>query len=394
MQPIVVPTINTNDTDAKLVAWEKLDGALVAAGETIAVLETTKASFELPAEADGVLHTAAAIGDRCAFGTSIGWLFADAAERDRFLSERSAAPAAGLDDLVITQPARELIARHGISAAQLRGLGRKIVKEQDVRALVERGAVAVATPPGLAAGPSEVGAPSRTATPAAGTLQPTDQQKGIARVVSRSRATIPDSFVVKRLIVDAALDALGAFGREQKAMVGLPDLVVWIAARLGAEFPFWFGALADDLTFTPSTTGEIGVTFDVGQGLYIPVVRRAATLTLPEIAKQLSAYRMRAARNAFKAEDLAGGALTISINMDPDTVLVQPIILPPQTAMLSLGAPIPEVALEADGRATTRRIVQLGAAFDHRVINGHGANAFLTAIKRRVESPDPAEWSA
>ena len=65
MQPIIVPTINSNDTDALLLSWSKADGESVSAGETIAVLETTKATFDLAAEGDGVLQTDAQAQQRC-----------------------------------------------------------------------------------------------------------------------------------------------------------------------------------------------------------------------------------------------------------------------------------------------------------------------------------------
>ncbi|MEQ1860613.1 MAG: 2-oxo acid dehydrogenase subunit E2 [Chthoniobacteraceae bacterium] len=356
MQPIVVPTINNNDTEAKLVAWSKTDGDLVRRGETIAILETTKASFELAAEAEGVLQTAAKIGDHCAFGSSIGTIFADAAER---ATVATAVPQAA-DGFVVTEPARALALKHGITDAQLAALGRRIVKTRDVEALVGD--------PAGGAGLSEA-------------------QRGIARVVSRSHAEIPVSFLVKRIAVDAALAALAEFSREAKVVAGLPDLLVWSIARLPAQFPFFFGELRDGLEFRASSAGHIGVTFDLGGGLFIPVIRDAAQKSLAQVARDLMSFRMKALRKTFKAEDLAAGDLSISLNFDADTVFVQPIILPPQTCMVSVGAVLTELALDADGRPVPRRYLNLGVAFDHRVINGGDANAFATAIKRAIEEP-------
>lgn len=365
MQPIIVPTINSNDTDALLTAWAKNDGDEVRRGETIAVLETTKASFDLAAEADGLLHTTAEAGRRYDFGASLGWVFVDAAERDQFFLSRTSEKAApSATDLVITRAAQELIERHGIDEARLRALGKKAIKASDVEALI--------------GGPAP-----RADEPSA--LRPSAQQQTIARVVTRSRATIPDSFIVKKIGVDAALDALAQFSREQKVLAGLPDLLVWLVARLPGEFPFFFGRLGDDLRFAPSSAGNIGVTFDVGHGLFIPVVKNAAAMSLKEIAKTMMGFRMRAARNSFHAEELTGGDVSVSINMDADVLIVQPIILPQQTCMLSLSAVLSEVALDAAGQPIPRRFIQLGAAFDHRVINGYHANAFLNAIKRQLE---------
>jgi 2-oxoglutarate dehydrogenase E2 component (dihydrolipoamide succinyltransferase) len=361
MQAIVVPTINNNDTEAKLVVWTKGDGETVQRGETIAVLETTKASFELAAETDGVLQIGAKPGEMCAFGSTIGRVFTDDAER----ANAATAPVAAEEGFVITQPARELAQRHGVSEEQLRALGLRIVKARDVEALV--GA------PASGAGLSEA-------------------QRGIARVVARSRAEIPDSFLVKRIAVDAALAALAEFSREAKVVAGLPDLLVWSIARLPEQFPFFFGALRDGLDFQPSAAAHLGVTFDLGSGLFIPVIRGAAQKALAQIAREMMAFRMKALRKSFRAEDLAGGDLSISLNFEPDTVFVQPIILPPQTCMVSVGAVLTELVLDA-GQPVPRRYLHLGVAFDHRVINGSDANAFAAAIKRALEEPPHTSWT-
>lgn len=375
MKPILVPTINSNDTDARLVSWAKEDGDAVQTGETIAVLETTKATFDLPAESNGVFHANAIRNERCAFGATIGWIFSDKGEREQFIHRQLMdEPETGADaDYVLTKAAEVLADQHRISPERLRAMGKRVIKAGDIEALL------ASAPPPPPAGPR--------------LLTPSEPQQSIARVVSRSRSTIPDSFLVKKIAVDAALAALAEFGRGHKLMLGLPDLLAWIVSRLPGEFPYFFGELRDDLRFAPSVAGNIGVTFDLGSGLFIPVLRGAGAKSLAEIAKELMAFRVRAMRGKFSAAELSGGDLTISLNMDADIVFVQPVILPPQTCMLAVGAVMPEVTLDSNGAATQRHVLQLGVAFDHRVINGFHANAFANAIKTRIEQPAPGAWS-
>ena len=373
MQPIIVPTINSNDTDARLVSWAKGDGDTVQPGETLAVLETTKATFDLAAETGGILHTVALANERCDYGATIGWIFADAGERAQFIHRQLVdEPAVAVaTDYVLTKAAEALVEQYGIPPERLRALGKRVLKADDIDALL----VTAPTPATLS-----------------GQLSPSEAQRSIAKVVSRSRATIADSFLVKKISVDASLAALAEFGRAQQALLGLPDLLAWLVARLSGDFPFFFGELRDDLTFTPSQAGNIGMTFDLGGGLFIPVLREAGSKSLVEIAKTLMAFRVRAMRGKFNASELRGGDLTISLNMEADTVFVQPVILPPQTCMLAVGSVMPELMMEADGVVTQRRCLQLGVAFDHRVINGFHANAFANAIKTRIEHPTPDTW--
>ena len=386
MQSIIVPTINSNDSDAILQAWCKADGERVSAGETIAVLETTKASFDLAAEADGVLSISAEIGQRYEYGASLGWIFSDSAEKERFVSERNPVERTGVfaEKPMITRAARELAAAHGISEERLTGLGKRIVRGFDVEELIGRGEGAPVAPVVATAMPvSGQGGEPLSA-----------QQQSIARVVAHSRATIPEAFLLKKVQVDAALAEVARFSRQEKAMVSLPDLLVCLVSRLAPDFPAFYGALRDDLTFSESLAGNVGVTFDVGHGLFIPVVRNAGTLSLKEIAKVMMQFRMSATRNSFKSEALTGGDISLSLNMDADILCVIPVILKPQTCMLSVSAVLSELALDENGQPVSRRFIQLGVAYDHRAINGYHANAFANAIKARIETPDPAGWMA
>ncbi|EDY20261.1 catalytic domain of component of various dehydrogenase complexes [Chthoniobacter flavus Ellin428] len=365
MPSILVPTINSNESAAKLLAWKKAPGESVQCGETIAIFETTKASFDLAAEHAGILHPVAAENTECAFGSVVGYIFADEAERTAFRNNetqkvRSAPETQG--GPVITHAARELIAKLGITAEQIQSIGKKVIKAEDVEKLV---------PAAVAPGGVTLSA----------------QQRAIAGVVKRSHAQIPDSFLVKKIRVDAALTALAEFSRSEKVFANLPDLLVWVLARLPEKFPLFFGALSDDLQFFPSAAGNIGVTFDLGRGLFIPVIKEAGRLSLGEIAKTMMAFRMKAMRASFQASDLSGGDLSLSINMDADTLFVQPVILPPQTAMISIGSVQTEWVRPANGADLMEsRYIQLGIAFDHRVINGFGANGLANAIKEQLES--------
>jgi 2-oxoglutarate dehydrogenase E2 component (dihydrolipoamide succinyltransferase) len=365
MQSILVPTINSNESAAKLLAWKKAAGERIQCGETIAIFETTKASFDLAAEHDGILHPMAVENTECAFGSVVGYVFADEAERTAFRNDetRATRPAPGTQDgPVVTHAARELIAKHGITAQQIHALGKKVIKAEDVEKLLP-------------------------AAPARERIALSAQQRAIAGIVQRSHAQIPDSFLVKKVHVDAALTALAEFSRNERVFANLPDLLVWILARLPEKFPFFFGALSHDLQFVPSAAGNIGVTFDLGHGLFIPVIKEARQLSLGAIAKTMMAFRMKALRANFQAADLIGGDLSLSINMDTDILFVQPVILPPQTAMISIGSVQTEwVRPENSSDLAERRSVQLGVAFDHRVINGFAANALANAVKEQLES--------
>lgn len=372
MRPLVVPTINSNDLDAKLRLWAKASGDVVRQGELLAILESTKAAFELEAEYAGVLHCAAEPGKSYAFGATIGYLFDTADEHRRWLEAHPKKSDSHGPSYQLSRPARELVEKYGITEERLRALGRKIIRASDVEPLVRQQA--------------------SVASDSAELLHPSALQGTIARVVDQSHRTIPVTYVVQRIYVDSALAALARFTEEEKIMTGLPELLVFILSRLPSKFPFFFGELLPTLDFRHSAAGSIGVTYDFGKGLFVPVIKGAARLTIGEIAKQMMSLKLKAVRQSFKSEELSGGDLSLSLNTEPDIDLVLPIILPPQTCFLALSAITAACYLGPDGELQERNMVKLAGAFDHRVINGAQAGAFLTAIKKQVEEPDPAVW--
>jgi 2-oxoglutarate dehydrogenase E2 component (dihydrolipoamide succinyltransferase) len=363
-----MPKLNTVDTSYTLIEWLVPDGTEVAAGDTIAEVETSKAAEELVCDGGGVLHRAVEAPYECPVGAPIGMIFDTAAERDRFLADGprspSAAPAADPatgTGLVVTDAARALIDGHHISDETLRTLGKRVIKATDVERLIA--AVAPA---------EERHIPSRA-------------QRAVAATVSLSHATIPAAGLVIKVDIDAALAFLRRFGERDQAMFGPAELMVAAVAALRPQYPLFFACLADDGTATVSAGAHVGVTLDLGNGLYVPVIRDADQRRLIEIAERLMEFRIKALRGEFRSEELAGGSIAISLNDEPAVVFAQPLILPPMVCMLTLCAVQAEVYLDPAGAPRERRYLHVGLAYDHRLINGQDAAGFLGALKTLLE---------
>ncbi len=365
MHNLVVTKSNNNDDSFVVAEWFAENGEQVTAQQLVATVETSKATIELYSENHGILHRVKLAGERCEFGVTIGYIFENEAERQHFLTARQQDQEPEREDFTITRVAQEMMQQHGISVAEVRQLGKKLVKKSDIEALLRQ----------HTAGHTQ-------------TLTLSHRQATIAETVSRSHAVIPRAFLAMRVYCDQALHQLKELSSQADSLIGLTELLVKIIAGLHPQFPFFFGTLVNKTEFVPAAAPHIGVTLDVGKGLFIPVVRDAMTLTLPEIADILMDFRIKAFRNSFKLEELSDGALTISLNTEPDIVFVLPIILPEQTCMLTLNAVQEELFLQADQTVAIRSYVILGLAYDHRVINGFEAVQFVKAIKSQVESAE------
>lgn len=363
MHKIIVPKLSNNDDSCTLKTWLKADGDAVQAGDIVAVVEDSKAAYDIEAERAGRLQQVARVDAECAHGSTIGYLLE---------SDEAAVPAAsgakldagaGLEGVIVTKAAQQLIDAHGISTASVAALGLKVVQRADVEALTQR----------KAAEPSAKGRPSR-------------RQSTIAAVVTRSHTTIPRAFLAVKVTCNRAIEALRLRGARDGAALGLPELMIKLLAKIAPKFPDFYGRVTDDGQLIPTQEPTIGVTLDLGRGLFVPTIRGASGLTMGEIASVLMEYRIKAMRNAFRAEDLRNSDISLALSHETGVVFSIPFILPEQPCMVSLGSVLDEAALGPDGALFERRYTNLGLAYDHRVMNGAAATEFLHALRTHLES--------
>ncbi len=363
MIDICLPKLNVNEESCLIAEWLCEDGQEIEKNEVIAVIETSKAAVDLEAEESGIIHRLICEEEECVVGDPIARIFKSELERQQFLcSEKQPTKPSIKTSMIITKKARALIDSSNITGEQLASIGKEIIKVSDVEKLIE-------------------GNKSETAI----TLN--RQQLRVAKTVTSSRQTIPWAFLVMKVCCDNLLTLLSNINGESRYDIGLPEYFVKTAGQLRANFPFFFGSLKDEKTFLPSEKANIGVTLDLGKGLFIPVVKDVESLTLIEVAEILADYKHMAFRNTFAEADLTGGNFSVSLNTDEGIVTSVPVIAPSQTCMLSLAAVYQEVILR-DNKTVVKNMINLGVAYDHRVINGCDAVSFCNAIKSRIESPE------
>ncbi|MEO3801716.1 2-oxo acid dehydrogenase subunit E2 [Nonomuraea sp. B1E8] len=393
MVEIRVPKLNSNDSAYVLVAWLAPDGAAVRAGEVVAEVETSKTVEELASEHDGVLTHLAPAGRDIAPGDPIARVTAPDAPAGPPSRHppASAAPMAAPtgagtgDGPLVTAPAQALIDELGVDPERVRALPVKVVRRADVERLAAAGPHAI--PARRAGGPdgSEPGpvtADRGTPVTGGGSLRAlSGNQRAVGRTVSLSHRTVPAAFAAVKVDVGEAAAAARDLTRRLRMLVGLPDLLISAVARLHHDFPLFFATLVDEGTARVPDAPHVGVTIDLGTGLYVPVIRDADTKSVTEIAGELGAYRRLAQRGGFREEQLAGGNIVVTLHHDAGIVMAVPIVFPGQACAVALTSPQPEGG---------RTVAVVGLAYDHRLINGRDAVLFLQALRETLEGT-PAE---
>jgi 2-oxoglutarate dehydrogenase E2 component (dihydrolipoamide succinyltransferase) len=388
---LAIPVLNATDDEYVLVEWLVMPGVQVAAGEPVALVETSKAVNEVVATEAGFLVPRVAPGSVCRPGEAIGSVSATATDAAGGTSSPDAAPVrdgghpagpagrlvSGPDapaQPVISRAAQELIDEHDIAPDAIMGLGKRVIKRADVESLLR------AAPPPTTRVPDG--------------QRPSAHQRAIALAVSRSHATIPAAFTMMKVDGGELSRRLRRAGEQAHAFIGPVEHVITGLAKLRPRFPYFFARVDDDLTVHPSDHTNIGVTIDVGRGLFVPVIRDADQVDLEGIAAALMNFRVRAMRRTITDAELNGGCITLTLHLEPGVVLARPVVFPGQTCALSLCAQQRELRLDSAGQVACHEYFHLGIAYDHRVINGADAIRFLAAMRDELESPPEALSSA
>ncbi|WP_440070169.1 2-oxo acid dehydrogenase subunit E2 [Streptosporangium sp. OZ121] len=420
MADIHVPKLNNNDTEYQIVEWLVGNGKPVIAGEPIAVLETSKAADELEAEETGYLHHAAALGTWIAPGALLARVTAEAAPQpasapasvpasvSASVSDDApevvvSADAVGQEDAVVaepvvTAPARAAMEELGVSHAEVASLGLAVIRRADVEAVASRRTGQTASEAGEDARedmregarqdmrevvPGDVLEDVPEPVVNAGAHRLSRVQRAVARAVTTSHGTIPAAYTVVRFEVGPLLERARGLSREVRRPVGLAELFVQAVAALHPAFPLFFASLDGDRA-RPADAPRVGVTFDMGEGLYVPVVHD--TGSLKAIADALMRYRLAATEGDFREKDLTGANIAVTLHTDADVILAIPLIFPGTVCALAITSPQPELTLAEDGTVASRTVANIGLAYDHRLINGRDAALFLAALRMELQA--------
>jgi 2-oxoglutarate dehydrogenase E2 component (dihydrolipoamide succinyltransferase) len=353
---VLIPVLNVNDEQYVLTELLVPDGAQVQAGDAVAVVESSKAASELVCVETGVLRWVANVMTRCRPGQPVA----------RIVAPGSPAPDSGQPDpvgaedhsgITITNAARELMGERGVSAVQVAGSGKKLIRVADVEAILEQGSAA---------------------TENGGTLPL--HQLAVARTVSRSHATIPGAFLAIK--VEAPWVAVpDTSGQHTVVTPSLTELVISSVAAMARPFPIMFARVAEDLTLTSPESIDVGVTIDLGKGLTVPAIRAADNKSVGDIRSTLMSLRVKAMRSKLTDEDLCKPCVVIALQQETGVVLSIPIVYPGNVCALSIGALVWEVAFGHGGELVPRAYFLLGISYDHRVVNGRNAALFMSAVR-------------
>jgi len=389
-------------TKAVVRSWLRKVGEQVAENDPLVELETDKVTQEVPAPAAGVLSEILLDTDAEAVpGAVLGRISTDGAQPTAArpepvdgLSSPSSAQRKGesfdklsLDGEVETRlspSVRRACLQHGIDPTKLQGTGRngRITREDVDRAVAAATVVTVGEP--------------ATAQPrhfAGGDIPHDRMRRAIAENMVRAVADQPHVTAV----FEADFSAIAAHKSAMAARgvkLSYTAYIVKAAAEAMAVAPAINGRWEED-RIAVSPTIDIGVGTALGEkGLVVPVVKDAGSLSLEQIGGKLDDLTRRARDGQLTPKDVSGGSFTISNHGVSGSLLAAPIILHQgQAAILGVGKLEKRVVVREIGgqdAILVRPMAYVTLTIDHRVVDGHQTNAWLTRFVEVLESwPQP-----
>ena len=431
-----MPALSPTMSQGNLVEWTVKEGQEVAPGDSLAEVETDKATMTWENQDDGfvakLLVPAGAQGIEV--GTPVLVLVEDEADVAAFKDYQPQAQAAGdkkeeegskskaaaakpekaqpasgvaRNDHLLGPAARLLLQGAGLSVEDVTPTGpHGVVTKGDVLAAIESGAKPAPKKEEAKKSDKAVAAKKEAAPPAqeaAASAAPSGgrarRQRGqytdvpnsqirkiIASRLSESKSTIPHLY----LSADVDLTALAALRAALKAQglkISVNDCVVKAAAGALAAVPaanfHWDDA---EERAVRSEGVDISIAVATDKGLITPVVRGADGKALTAVASEIRELAGRARKNKLRPEEFQGGSFSISnlgmFGIDSFCAIINP----PQACIMAVGAGREETVL-VDGRPQTKTVMTVTLSADHRVYDGEIASALLESFKAKIEAP-------
>lgn len=433
---VIMPALELAQETGKVLRWMKAPGDTVRKGEPIVEIETDKVTVEIEAPASGILRDVTAReGDIVPVGHTIAIIAAPTDAATPSLSPTgSAAPSLspqgrgldegrsgeGSDGRVKASPlARKVAAEHGVDLARVKTATGKIEKA-DVLAYVEGlktvttagnggggGRLVAASPKArrLAAergidlraltGSGPGGAVIAVDVPA--TLPSPRRGEGVAgervgtvwRIMAErmtaSWTSAPHFYLVREVNVARLRSWLETARKQTGARITYTDLLVKLVATTLAQHPR-VNVSWKDGALERHAEINVGLAVALEDGLVVPVIHRADTLGLKDIAARREELVTRAQAGKLRPADIQGGVFTVSNLGMYGVDAFSAIVNPPQAAILAVGR-IADRVVPVNGQPAVQPTMVLTLSCDHRALDGARGAQFLGALADLIEEP-------
>ena len=389
---IKVPTVGESISEVTISRWLKQSGDYVQMDEILCELESDKATFELNAEAAGVLKSNGNEGDTIKVGSLICSIDTSA-KAPAVKSEPVASPKAETQkqESVASQnyatghpspAAQKILSEKGIAPAAINGTGKdgRITKEDAEQA---QPAKKSETKPSIINAPILAGSREERHEKMSN-LRKTISKRLVAVKNETAMLTTFNEVDMKNLM-DLRSSYKEKFKEKHGIGLGFMSFFTKAVCEALKEFPA-VNAMISGEEIIYHQYCDISIAVSAPKGLVVPVVRNAESMTLADIERSIASLAAKARENHLSLEEMTGGTFTITNGGVFGSLMSTPIINAPQSAILGMHNII-ERPVAIGGQVVIRPMMYVALSYDHRVIDGRESVGFLVRVKQLLEDP-------
>jgi 2-oxoglutarate dehydrogenase E2 component (dihydrolipoamide succinyltransferase) len=374
-----VPSPGESISEVEIAEWLVKDGDYVEKDQSIAEIDSDKATLELPAEQSGKITIIVNEGETVAVGDIVCTIDTSiiGESKETFLKDKDSAEIKSNDIIKkqatlkkATPLASAIISDLEISENEVKGTGElgKITKNDVLDAA---GVVSESGPRGTSRKKMSTlrrKIASRLVAVKNETAMLTTFNEVDMTKIFEIRKKYKDKFKDK---YDVGLGFMSFFTKSVTiALKAFPDV----------------NSMIDKNEIIHHNYTDIGIAVSAPKGLMVPVIRNAELLNFQEIESEIKRLAIKARDGRLTINEMLGGTFTITNGGVFGSMLSTPIINPPQSAILGMHN-ILERPMAIDGEVKIRPIMYVALSYDHRVIDGRESVGFLVKVKECLENP-------
>jgi len=395
---VMVPALGESVSEATIATWLKKEGDSVEADEMLCELETDKVSVEVPAPAAGVLgkilkkegETVEAGGQLAEITVGAGGskpaakTESEGAKGEAYQTSSNSGSRSDVED---APSAKKAMAEAGVSRDQVTGSGR------DGRIMKEDVAKAISAASSSSASSAPASAPRAPVSADDADREERVKMTRLRQTIARRLKDAQNTAAILTTYNEVDMTEVMALRSEYKDLFEKKHGV-----KLGF-MSFFTKACCHALKEVPEVNAEIdgtdivyknfvhmGIAAGTPQGLVVPVIRDADSMSFAEIEKAIGEKGKRARDGKLSMAEMQGGTFTISNGGVYGSLMSSPILNPPQSGILGMHK-IQDRPMVINGEIKIRPMMYLALSYDHRIVDGKGAVTFLVRVKEALEDP-------
>ena len=375
-----IPSPGESITEVEISQWLVKDGDVVRKDQTIAELDSDKATLDLPAEESGKITLKAQEGDSMSVGDvvclidtseSITEIETNETESNIESIKEENTQITQSENISVTPLARNIASEKGIDLNEIKTEGQKITKDDVLKAV-----------PAMGASSDD----SRSETK--------EKLSMLRRKVSERLVSVKNETAMLTTFNEADLSNIfeirkkykEAFLQRHGVSLGFMSFFTLSVTRALELYPDVNSMIDGDEKISYNYS-DISIAVSGPKGLMTPVLRNAQKLSFSSTEQEIKRLADSVRNKTITVDDLTGGTFTISNGGVFGSMLSTPIINPPQSGILGMHNII-QRPVAVDGKVEIRPMMYLALSYDHRIIDGNQSVGFLIAVKEGVEDPE------